>query len=65
MFYEVATVVRKKPGESDDRLIAKFRKKIQAEQFLTEIKDRQYYKKPSVEKKEKLLEMRRRRRRGR
>ena len=64
MFYEVATIVRKKPGESDDRLIAKFRKKVQAEQLLTEIKEREFYKKPSVRKKEKLAESRRRRKRG-
>lgn len=64
MFYEVATIVRKKPGESDDRLIAKFRKKVQAEQLLTEIKEREFYKKPSVKKKEKLAESRRRRKRG-
>jgi len=64
VFYEVATVVRKKPGESDDRLIAKFRKKVQAEQLLTEIKEREFYKKPSVKKKEKLAESRRRKKRG-
>jgi len=63
VLYEVATIVRKKPGESDDRLIAKFRKKVQAEQLLTEIKDREFYKKPSVKKKEKLAESRRRKKR--
>ena len=61
----MATVVRKKAGESEERLIAKFRKKIQAEQFLTEIKDREYYKKPSVKKKERLAELRRGRRKRR
>lgn len=60
----MATIVRKKPGESDDKLIAKFRKKVQAEQLLTEIKDREFYKKPSVRKKEKLAESKRRRKRG-
>jgi ribosomal protein S21 len=60
----VATVVRKKPGESDDRLVAKFRKKIQSEQLLIEIKERKFYKKPSVKKKERLTELRRRRRRN-
>lgn len=59
----MATIVRKKPGESEDKLIAKFRKKIQAEQFLTEIKEREHYKKPSVVKKEKKYELRRRKRR--
>lgn len=61
MFYEVATIVRKKPGESDDRLIAKFRKKVQAEQLLTEIKEREYYEKPSEKKKKKKAELKRRR----
>ena len=64
MWYEVATIVRKKPGESDDKLIAKFRKKVQYEQLLTEIKEREYYKKPSVKKKERLAESRRRKRRS-
>jgi small subunit ribosomal protein S21 len=64
VLYEVATIVRKKPGESDDKLIAKFRKKVQFEQLLTEIKEREFYKKPSVKKKEKLAESKRRRRRN-
>jgi len=64
VFYEVATIVRKKPGESDDKLIAKFRKKVQVEQLLTEIKEREFYKKPSVKKKERLAEARRRKKRG-
>ncbi|OGV89985.1 30S ribosomal protein S21 [Microgenomates group bacterium RBG_19FT_COMBO_39_10] len=57
----MATVVRKKPGESDDKLIAKFRKKVQAEQLLTEIKELEYYEKPSVKKKKQKAELRRRR----
>jgi len=57
----VATVVRKKPGESDDKLIAKFRKKVQVEQLLTEIKELEYYEKPSVKKKKQKAELRRRR----
>lgn len=59
----MATVVRKKPGESDDRLISKFRKKIQAEQLLTEIKDLTYYEKPSETKKKKKAELKRKKRR--
>ncbi|HUV43096.1 MAG TPA: 30S ribosomal protein S21 [Patescibacteria group bacterium] len=57
----MATVVRKKPGESDDKLIAKFRKKVQVEQLLTEIKELEYYEKPSVKKKKQKAELRRRR----
>ena len=49
----MTTVVRKKPGESDDKLIAKFRKKIQAEQILTEIREREFYKSPAEKKKRK------------
>lgn len=49
----MATVVKKKPDESDDRLIARFRRKVQAEQILIDLKDREFYKKPSVVKKEK------------
>ncbi|OGC93206.1 30S ribosomal protein S21 [Candidatus Amesbacteria bacterium RIFCSPHIGHO2_02_FULL_47_9] len=57
------TVVRKKPGQSDDRLIADFRKKILADEVIDEIKDRVFHKKPSVVKQEKIKE--RRKNRGR
>lgn len=59
----MATVVRKKPGETDDRLIAKFRRKVQLDQVLQELRKREHYKKPSEIKKEKLMAARRRRRR--
>jgi small subunit ribosomal protein S21 len=59
----VATVVRKKPGDSDHRLIAQFRKKVQYDQVLTELKKREHYKKPSVLKKERLAASRRRKKR--
>jgi ribosomal protein S21 len=61
----MVTVVRKKPGESDDKLIAKFRKKVQAEQLLTEIREREFYKSPAEKKKEKKNELERRRKRRR
>lgn len=63
MFYEVATVVRKEPGESEDKLIAKFRKKVVADQILIEIKEREFYKPPSLKKKERLAAIRRTRKR--
>ena len=50
----MATVVRKAPGETDESLIAKFRRKVQAERVLPELKEREYYKPPSVRKKERL-----------
>jgi len=55
--------VRKSPGDTEDKLIAKFRKKVIAEQLLNELKDREYYKPPSVRKKEKLAAIRRSRKR--
>jgi len=57
------TVVRKKPGQSDDKLIADFRKKVLADEVIQEIKDREYYKKPSLVRQEKIKERRRRPRR--
>ncbi|KKU55314.1 30S ribosomal protein S21 [Candidatus Amesbacteria bacterium RIFCSPLOWO2_02_FULL_48_11] len=57
------TVVRKKPGQSDDKLISDFRKKILADEVLIELKKREYYKKPSVIKQERIKERRKTRRR--
>lgn len=57
------TVVRKKPGQSDDRLIADFRKKVLADEVIQEIKDREFYKKPSLIRQEKIKERRRKPRR--
>ena len=59
----MAIVVKKEPGESEDRLISKFRKKVQHEQILTIIKEKKHYKKPSVIKKEKLARFRKKTRR--
>jgi len=61
----MATVVRKTPGDTEDKLIAKFRKKVAADQILIEIKEREFYKPPSVRKKERLAALRRGRGRGR
>ena len=52
------TVVRKKPGQSDDKLIADFRKKVLADEIILEIKARGFYKKPSIVKQEKVKERR-------
>jgi len=52
------TVVRKKPGQSDDKLIADFRKKVLADEIILEIKKREFYKKPSIVKQEKMKERR-------
>jgi small subunit ribosomal protein S21 len=59
----MAIVVKKALGESDDKLIAKFRKKVAADQILIELKEREFYKPPSLKKKERLAAIRRARRR--
>ncbi|MCH7730412.1 30S ribosomal protein S21 [Patescibacteria group bacterium] len=46
-------VVKKKKGESEDRLVSRFRKKVLSEGLLIELRDRERYKKPSEKKKEK------------
>jgi len=45
-------VVKKKTGESDDRLIARFKKKVLNEGILLELRDRERYKKPAEKRKE-------------
>lgn len=57
------TVVRKKPGQSEDKLIADFRKKILEHQVLQELKDKERYRKPSEIRQEKIKERRKTRRR--
>jgi ribosomal protein S21 len=52
------TIVRKKPGQSDDRLIADFRKKVLADEILIELKKREFHKKPSLVKQERIKERR-------
>jgi ribosomal protein S21 len=58
------TVVRKKPGQSDDKLIADFRKKVLSDDILLELKKREFYRKPSLIKQERIKERRKTRRRS-
>lgn len=46
-------IVKKKKGESDDSLLARFRKKTIMSGLLLELRDRERYKKPSEKRKEK------------
>lgn len=46
-------VVKKKKGESEDKLIARFRKLVLEEGIIDEVRDRERYKKPSERRKEK------------
>lgn len=45
-------IVKKQKGESDDRLIARFKKKVLNEGILLEMRDRERYKKPAERRKE-------------
>jgi small subunit ribosomal protein S21 len=46
-------IVTKKQGESDDALLARFRKKTVMSGLLLELRDRERFKKPSEKRKEK------------
>lgn len=59
----MATIIRAKPGDTTSQIIRKFKKKVQQDQILAIIKEKEFYKKPSVVKKEKLIELRRLKRR--
>ena len=56
----MSIVVKANPGDSADQVIRKFKKKVLQNQLLTELREREFYKKPSVKKKEKLSEFKRR-----
>jgi len=43
----MATIVRKQPGQTEDQLIAQFRKKVFNEDLLGEITKKDFYQKPS------------------
>ena len=58
-------VVRKKPGDSEDKLIAAFRKKVLADDIINELKKREFYQKPSRLRYEKKKVLRTIHRRGR
>ncbi len=46
-------IVKKKQGESDDKLISRFRKRVLDEGIVIEARERKHHKKKSEEKKEK------------
>lgn len=55
----MAIIVKADPGDTSHQVIRKFKKKIQQEQILAKIKEKEFYKSPSVLKKERLAERRR------
>ncbi|MBI2028851.1 30S ribosomal protein S21 [Candidatus Gottesmanbacteria bacterium] len=54
------TYVKAEPGESSDSLIRKFTRKVMNDGILLELKEKEFYKKPSEKKKEKLKELKKR-----
>jgi len=50
----MSIVVKKQPGQTDDQLIAQFRKKVLADDILGELKKREFYIKPSRQRYEKM-----------
>jgi len=57
----MATIVKAKPDETPDSVIRRFKKKVLQNQVLTEMRRREYYMKPSEERKERKKEIERRR----
>lgn len=49
--------VKALPGESPDSLIRKFTRKVITEGILLDLKEKEFYKKPSERKKEKMKEL--------
>lgn len=54
------TFVKAEPGESSDSLIRKFSRKVMNDGILLELKEKEYYKKPSEKRKEKMKELKKR-----
>ena len=48
------TVVKAQPGHTTDSIIRKFSRKVLSDGILTELKDREFYKKPAVRRQERL-----------
>lgn len=59
----MATVVKAGPQDSNDQVIRRFKKQVQEDQVLEEVNKRRFYRPPSLEKKEKMAELRRQNRR--
>ncbi len=57
------TYVKAEPGESSDSLIRKFTRKVMNDGLLIELKEKEFYKKPSEKKKEKMKELKKRKNR--
>ena len=47
-----------KPGESSERLIQRFKRKMMEDDILSELKEREFYRKPSLIKQDELRKLR-------
>ena len=52
-------IIKAQPGDSTDQMIKNFKKRVLQDQLLTELKEKEFHKKPSVLKKERLSEFKR------
>lgn len=59
----MATVVKASPQDTNDQIIKKFKKKVLQEDIVNLVRERQFFKKPSLLRKEKLAEIRKRKKR--
>jgi len=56
-------MVKAGPQDTNDQVIRKFKKKVLMDEILTKIKEKEFYKKPSLIRKEKKQELKRKYRR--
>ena len=56
----MAIIVKANSNDTANQIIRRFKKKIQQEQILIKIREKEFYKRPSIVKKEKLTELKRR-----
>jgi len=61
----MAIIVKAGPQDNTDQVIKKFKKKVLQADLINKIKDKEFFKKPSLIKKEKLAEKKRLKRRAR
>ena len=59
----MAIMVKAGPQDTNDQVIRKFKKKVLMDEILTKIKEKEFYKKPSLIRKEKKQELKRKYRR--
>jgi len=59
----MALVVKASTQDTNDQVIKKFKKKVLQEDIVNVIREKQFFKKPSLVKKEKLSEYRKRKKR--